>query len=104
MGPHRHVCIFKTPRFVSSPMKTLSQCVKIRAAPVAEASVSKPLVTSAEPWNAFLLCNPKFGITIDELYSDLKPEFATAGIDFEISFLPSGTSRSSRVFERKYAR
>jgi len=88
--PHRHVCIFKTPRFVSSPMKTLSQCVKIRAAPVAEASVSKPLVTSAEPWNAFLLCNPKFGITIDELYSDLKPEFATAGIDFEISFLPSG--------------
>merc|ERR1711939_596869 len=42
--PHRHVCIFKTPRFVSSPMKTLSQCVKIRAAPVAEASVSKPLV------------------------------------------------------------
>jgi len=88
--PHRHVCIFKTPKFVSSPTKTLGQCAKIRAAPSAEASVSKPLVSSAEPWNAFLLSNPKFGITIDELYADLKPDFATAGIDFEISFLPSG--------------
>ncbi|PBP22839.1 NF-X1 type zinc finger protein [Diplocarpon rosae] len=88
--PHRHVCIFKTPRFVSAPVKTLAQCAKLRAAPVPEASNSKPLVSSAEPWNAFLLGNPKFGITIDELYADLKPEFANAGIDFEISFLPSG--------------
>ncbi|CZT53118.1 related to cysteine-rich protein NFX-1 [Rhynchosporium secalis] len=88
--PHRHVCIFKTPKFVSAPTKTLGQCVKIRAGGQQEASISKPLVSSAEPWNAFLLSNPKFGITIDELYTDLKPEFATAGIDFEISFLPSG--------------
>ncbi|KAK6587518.1 hypothetical protein PZA11_000808 [Diplocarpon coronariae] len=88
--PHRHVCIFKTPKFISAPAKTLGQCAKLRAAPVSERSKSKPLVSNAEPWNAFLLGNPKFGITIDELYADLKPEFAKAGIDFEISFLPSG--------------
>ncbi|KAK3300043.1 uncharacterized protein B0H64DRAFT_379796 [Chaetomium fimeti] len=28
-GPHRHVCVFKTPRFVSAPAKTLGQCLQI---------------------------------------------------------------------------
>ncbi|KAI9053211.1 hypothetical protein LZ554_002178 [Drepanopeziza brunnea f. sp. 'monogermtubi'] len=88
--PRRHVCIFKTPKFVSAPAKTLGQCVKVRATPVVEASSSKTLVSNAEPWNAFLLTNPKFGITIEELYADLKPDFAHAGVDFEVSFLPSG--------------
>ncbi|KAI4146868.1 MAG: hypothetical protein LQ340_005778, partial [Diploschistes diacapsis] len=27
--PHRHVCIFKTPRFVAAPMKTLAECMRI---------------------------------------------------------------------------
>lgn len=27
--PHRHICVFKTPRFVSAPNKTLAQCVQI---------------------------------------------------------------------------
>ncbi|KAF8849805.1 hypothetical protein BDZ45DRAFT_662660 [Acephala macrosclerotiorum] len=92
--PHRHVCIFKTPRFVSSPMKTLAQCVKIRpvmATPEpASGSGSKGLVANAEPFNAFLLTNPKFGLTIDELQQDLKPEFSGSTHVFEISFLPSG--------------
>ncbi|KAG0651045.1 FKBP12-associated [Hyphodiscus hymeniophilus] len=87
--PHRHVVIFKTPRFVSAPMKTLSQC--IRAKPVvSEPAPSKGLVASGEAYNAFLLSNPRFGLTIDELHADLLPEFSTAGLDFEISFLPSG--------------
>jgi transcriptional repressor NF-X1 len=34
--PHRHICIFKTPRFVSAPMKTLAQCVKIKPPTTAE--------------------------------------------------------------------
>ncbi|KAH6671176.1 hypothetical protein B0J14DRAFT_595486 [Halenospora varia] len=93
--PHRHVSIFKTPRFVSAPMKTLSQCIKIRAAPVAAVSESsssaKALVANADPYNAYLLTEPRFGLTIDELHADLNPEFTAAGFyNFEISFLPSG--------------
>ncbi|KAK4136739.1 hypothetical protein BT67DRAFT_448052 [Trichocladium antarcticum] len=30
--PHRHVCIFKTPRFVSAPPKTLAQCLRVAQA------------------------------------------------------------------------
>ncbi|KAA8576559.1 hypothetical protein EYC84_006663 [Monilinia fructicola] len=72
--PHRHVSIFKTPRFVSAPLKTLAQCVKF---------------ATAEPFNAFLLSNPRFGLTIDEIHTDLSPEFANANLDFDVSFLPS---------------
>ena len=91
--PHRHVVIFKTPRFVSSPMKTLAQCVKSRSVTASvevPAPANKQLVNNAEPWNAFLLTNTKFGLTIDELHSDLVSELATSGLEFDISFLPSG--------------
>lgn len=89
--PHRHVCVFKTPRFVSAPMKTLAQCVKIKPAEPAPApSLSKGLVRTADPYNALLLSNPKFGLTIDELSSALQPDFISAGLKFEISFLPAG--------------
>lgn len=89
--PHRHTVVFKTPRFVASPMKTLAQCVKIKPV-LAEptAPPAKALVSSAEPFNGFLLSNPKFGLTIDELQTQLKPEFAEAGLEFDVSFLPSG--------------
>jgi len=30
--PHRHVAMFKTPRFVMAPTKTLAECVKVKAA------------------------------------------------------------------------
>ncbi|TGO36137.1 hypothetical protein BHYA_0134g00080 [Botrytis hyacinthi] len=88
--PHRHVSIFKTPRFVSAPLKTLAQCVKVKPVAVVEAASSKRLVATAEPFNAFLLSNPRFGLTIDEIHTDLSSEFANAGLDFDVSFLPSG--------------
>lgn len=88
--PHRHVSIFKTPRFVSAPLKTLAQCVKVKPVVVTEAAPSsKGLVATAEPFNAFLLSNPRFGLTIDEIHTDLSPEFANANLDFDVSFLPS---------------
>ncbi|TGO91141.1 hypothetical protein BPOR_0037g00040 [Botrytis porri] len=88
--PHRHVSIFKTPRFVSAPLKTLAQCVKVKPVAVVEAASSKRLVATAEPFNAFLLSNPRFGLTIDEIHTDLSSEFANAGLNFDVSFLPSG--------------
>lgn len=52
--PHRHVCVFKTPRFVSAPMKTLAQCVKPKPVVVAEPASSsmRGLMGTAEPFNA----------------------------------------------------
>jgi transcriptional repressor NF-X1 len=89
--PHRHVSIFKTPRFVSAPMKTLAQCVKPKAAAVEPTpTLSKSLVGNANTFNAFLLGDPKFGVTIDELHADLLPEFSAVKVDFEVLFLPSG--------------
>ncbi|QSZ30308.1 hypothetical protein DSL72_004830 [Monilinia vaccinii-corymbosi] len=89
--PHRHVSIFKTPRFVSAPLKTLAQCIKVKPVAVTEvAPSSKGLVATAQPFNAFLLSKPRFGLTIDEIHTDLSPEFANAGLDFDVSFLPSG--------------
>ncbi|TAQ86125.1 hypothetical protein B7494_g5560 [Chlorociboria aeruginascens] len=85
--PHRHVIIFKTPRFVSAPMKTLGQCSKIKtAAPeVPTTKTTAVMMSTNENYNAFLLTNPRFGLTIDELNVEIA-EFGA----FEISFLPSG--------------
>jgi transcriptional repressor NF-X1 len=88
--PHRHVCIFKTPRFVSAPMKTLAQCVKPKAIVEPTTSSSKAFTSTAEPYNALLLTNPRFGLTIDEVHNDLQYYFQAAELAFEISFLPSG--------------
>lgn len=73
-------------------MKTIAQCVKAKPIPVPEpmASSSKGLMVHADPFNAFLLSKPKFGLTIEELHADLLPEFTSAKLDFDISFLPSG--------------
>jgi len=87
--PHRHVAIFKTPRFVSAPLKTLGQCVRIRA--VAEtASVPKKPAVDANPWNAFVLASPRFALTIDELRSEIQADLSRLStLIFDISFLPS---------------
>ncbi|KAH9909040.1 hypothetical protein F4778DRAFT_715029 [Xylariomycetidae sp. FL2044] len=94
--PHRHVCLFKTPRFVSAPMKTLAQCLKIRTADqgqftdnqVATAGPSEMVPTL--PFNALLLTAPKFGMTVEELDGALKKEYAThPTVAFRTSFLPS---------------
>jgi transcriptional repressor NF-X1 len=86
--PHRHVAIFKTPRFVSSPMKTLSQCIKIRL--VAEPVVTARTTELKKPFNALILTNPRFALTIEELRIDLQSNLATApDVSFNIDFLPS---------------
>ncbi|KAG7007156.1 AP-3 complex subunit delta [Physcia stellaris] len=95
--PHRHVAVFKTPRFVMAPMKTLSECVRIRAtADAAAASTASTLDTQRKllsnnaPLNAFLLTRPRFGLTVEELRSDLSATLDTASaLAFDISFLPS---------------
>ncbi|KAL7628870.1 FKBP12-associated protein [Parahypoxylon ruwenzoriense] len=92
--PHRHVCLFKTPRFVSAPMKTLAQCAKIKAA-AAQNSLAQPAVfdsknTVEKPYNALLLSTPRFGLTAEELESAFQREYtAYPSIKFHTSFLPS---------------
>lgn len=87
--PHRHVAIFKTPRFVSAPMKTLSQCIKIRS--VAQpSSLSVFTAEVTEPYNALILASPRFALTTDELHSHLRVDLSSASNStFNISFLPS---------------
>ncbi|KFY34053.1 hypothetical protein V494_07097 [Pseudogymnoascus sp. VKM F-4513 (FW-928)] len=85
--PHRHVVLFKAPRFVSAPMKTLSQCLKLR--PVIEAPKNAPATTGV-PFNALLLANPRFALTLDELRAAVASDPATAQIaGWTIEFLPS---------------
>lgn len=85
--PHRHVVLFKAPRFASAPMKTLSQCLKLR--PVVEAPKNAPASTGV-PFNALLLANPRFALTLDELRAAVASDPATAQIAaWKIEFLPS---------------
>ncbi|KAI3401909.1 hypothetical protein diail_6468 [Diaporthe ilicicola] len=95
--PHRHVSIFKGPRFVSAPRKTLMQCVRIaKAAAPARAETSTAPKTAQQPYNALLLSRPKFGLTIEELDSAVAADLAAAvpaehrnNLAFATSFLPT---------------
>jgi transcriptional repressor NF-X1 len=100
--PHRHVAIFKTPRFVMAPMKTLAECSRIRqvqrssmAAPAAPASAipsrSKPTNVSGDPFNSFIITNPRFALTIDEVNSVVKSTLPKTNfpVELEVHFLPS---------------
>ncbi|OCK77431.1 hypothetical protein K432DRAFT_358611 [Lepidopterella palustris CBS 459.81] len=98
--PHRHVAIFKTPRFVMAPMKTLAECIRIRQsqraatamapAPAASQLRMKASNVVGDPYNGFILTNPRFGLTIEELRATLKHVLdPIAGLEFDISFLPS---------------
>lgn len=107
--PHRHIVVFKTPKFAKAPMKTLSDCLRIRvrlsasqpaasSAPVSdsEAADRRPRATpSNAPLNGFVLEQPRFGLTIDELRRELAPLFAAAAavgakpMAFDVAFLPS---------------
>ncbi|KFY49261.1 hypothetical protein V495_00642 [Pseudogymnoascus sp. VKM F-4514 (FW-929)] len=85
--PHRHVVLFKAPRFASAPMKTLSQCLKLR--PVVDAPKNAPASTGV-PFNALLLANPRFALTLDELRAAVAFDPTTAQIaGWKIEFLPS---------------
>ena len=90
--PHRHVLLFKTPKFVRAPMKTLAQSARIRRA---QLNIQAPVQTAPERradevqhlFNGFLLTKPRFALTEDEL----KPLIRKAAVstDFEIVFLSS---------------
>lgn len=95
--PHRHVSIFKGPKYVSAPRKTLMQCLRIlrtapKATPAPAATTNKP---AQQPYNALLLSSPKFGLMINELDTALAADFAAAStglsssLSFTTSFLPS---------------
>lgn len=92
--PHRHVAVFKTPKFVMAPMKTLAECVRIRttveASSLSIAEAQKKLRASNEPYNGILLSHPRFGLTLEELRADFAGVLNSApALSFEISFLPS---------------
>ena len=101
--PHRHVAIFKTPKFVMAPMRTLAECARTRQvqqrlapapAPVASSSTSmlrsKPSNVNADPYNAFLMLNPRFALTVEELSPVVKSVLAKTSFrcELEITFLP----------------
>lgn len=95
--PHRHVSIFKGPRFVSAPRKTLMQCVRIaKAATPARAEASTAPKPAQQPYNALLISRPRFGLTIEELDTALAADLAAAvpaehknNLAFTTSFLPT---------------
>ena len=100
--PHRHVMVWKTPRFVSAPNKTLADALRIRQASQKSANVmanvldndgtspAKAIKTNAQPYNAFVISNPRFGLTIDEVRSEVNTVLdPTNPITLDINFLPS---------------
>lgn len=97
--PHRHVCVFKTPRFVSAPLKTLAQCLRLaRTAANLSTGVSNLGPPAAPPapraFNALVLETPRFGLTTDELEAVLAKDLAAASrsgpaLTFAVIFLPT---------------
>jgi transcriptional repressor NF-X1 len=101
--PHRHVAIFKTPKFVTAPMRTLADCARSRQVQQRLAPAPAPVVSSAaalrpkpsnangDPYNAFLMLNPRFALTIEELNPIIKSVLATTSFrcELEATFLPS---------------
>lgn len=98
--PHRHVAIFKTPRFVSAPMKTLRDCVRIRqtqqrAAAVealeTQAAAKKISMLVSDPSNGFLLTTPRFALTLEELHGELlTSQGPHPKLGFNVQFLATG--------------
>lgn len=92
--PHRHVVIYKTPKFVAAPNKTLRDCIRIRQtqrAAVAEAQAKAKSSTIREPYNGFLLVAPRFALTIDELESEIRQvQGPHPRLAMNIQFLSSG--------------
>ncbi|KAI9904631.1 hypothetical protein N3K66_001160 [Trichothecium roseum] len=102
--PYRYVVVYKSPRFVSAPSKTLAQCVKIRATQAAAAQAATAAASSAasskphtpapakspDPYNALLLTSPRFGLTIEEVHQALDAAFASQpSLHLKIDFLPT---------------
>lgn len=97
--PHRHVSIFKGPRFVSAPKKTLMQCLRILKANAPSKAAAATPATMAnkptqQPYNALLLSRPRFGLTVDEVESAIAPDLKDLTstyplLSFATSFLPT---------------
>lgn len=93
--PHRHVLLFKTPKFVAAPMKTLAQAARIKRATL---NVSAPVTSvpdrkadeARHDYNGFLLSNPKFALTEEELSPHISKAAPTT--DFDVVFLHSSDS------------
>ncbi len=89
--------LFKTPRFVGAPRKTLAQCLRIMNAAVAHdaaaATAAKSSASSLdEPFNAIVFSSPRFGLTIKEVNAALPACLAYYGgppLTFRAVFLPS---------------
>lgn len=111
--PHRHVAIFKTPRFVAPPMKTLRSCTrlqKVQAKTAAEEAKAKEKARSSlmnDPYNGFLLTNPRFALMLDDIETTLAavqeaqlavlapvasdtPAQTATKLSFNIAFLSNG--------------
>ncbi|KAF5685354.1 cysteine-rich NFX-1 [Fusarium circinatum] len=91
---HRSVLVWKSDKFVSAPAKTLAQCVKIRATQAAEAAAAaairppSPPILETEPFNALVLTEPRFGLTIEEVNTALEPDLISLqGFSFKVDFL-----------------
>uniref|UniRef100_A0A0D2XCV6 R3H domain-containing protein n=1 Tax=Fusarium oxysporum (strain Fo5176) TaxID=660025 RepID=A0A0D2XCV6_FUSOF len=91
---HRSVLVWKSDKFVSAPTKTLAQCVKIRASQAAEAAAAaairppSPPILETEPFNALVLTEPRFGLTIEEVNTALEPDLTSLqGFSFKVDFL-----------------
>ncbi|CCT65803.1 related to cysteine-rich protein NFX-1 [Fusarium fujikuroi IMI 58289] len=91
---HRSVLVWKSDKFVSAPTKTLAQCVKIRATQAAEAAAAaairppSPPILETEPFNALVLTEPRFGLTIEEVNAALEPDLTSMqGFRFKVDFL-----------------
>ncbi|KAA6408976.1 MAG: nf-x1-type zinc finger nfxl1 [Lasallia pustulata] len=92
--PHRHVAVFKTPKFVTAPTKTLAECVRMRrhveSSSLAAADAQKKLRAGTAPYNGILLSHARFGLTLEELRAEFAATLtSTPTLAFDISFLPS---------------
>ena len=79
--PHRHIMLFRTPRFVSAPMKTLAQAARIRKAQLAVSAPAATPVVREPDYNGFLLRGLKFALTEEELRPVLKKVIPVSTVD-----------------------
>ncbi|ETN38831.1 uncharacterized protein HMPREF1541_06870 [Cyphellophora europaea CBS 101466] len=93
--PHRHIMLFKTPRFVSAPMKTLAQAARIRRGQLnISAPVASSVVEKKDPiYNGFVVRGLKFALTEDELRPIIKKAMPVSQMDIhflgdEVALLP----------------
>jgi len=98
--PHRHVLVFKSPRFVSAPSKILAECVRIRAAQRAAAgsaatsdneSANKARANEVgHPYNGYIITNPRFGLVVEEVKTEIAKVIPpNLPVQFDIEFLPN---------------